>query len=209
MPEQTFPYCAMHYANQWFGKDREYCQVLNNGTRQQKRNTLKKAGAFYRVARNFKTEYEKERGEERFDRLIDMLGNVRRQPYQNNPVGRVQAFATRLSQHFGGDQVLSGASKYLWLRLKSPIVIYDSNVRTALELPPDCGYADYFVNWRNAFERYTDQIDGACCGLRHARRYVIDGRTISEDDFAALTDENWFKERVLDMFLWFRGLDNA
>lgn len=205
MAEQPLQYCAIHYANQWFGTDKEYCKVLASGSRTQQRDALKKAGAFYRVARNFQTKFDEERGDQRFDRLIDMLARVQRQPFINDTAGRVQAFADRLSQHYGGYEVTSGASKFLWLKLKSPIVIYDANVRKGLRLKANCEYAAYLERWKSEYDNLSGRIDRACRELVNVRGYVYNSNVLSEQKFRMLTEKRWFKERVLDMFLWFRG----
>jgi ribosomal protein L15E len=94
---------------------------------------------------------------------------------------------------------------FSWLKLKSPIVIYDANVRKALQLNTSCGYAEYLERWRDEYEHLSNKIDRACRGLTHAQRYVIDSNVLSAEEFESLTQKRWFKERVLDMFLWFRG----
>jgi hypothetical protein len=59
MPTRTLDHCALHYLNQWAERDRHYYDALASADEAVQLKGLKKAGAFYRVARNLPTSYEK------------------------------------------------------------------------------------------------------------------------------------------------------
>jgi len=65
--------------------------------------------------------------------------------------------------------LVSAASKFLWLRRRSPVVIYDGRAETclkAMKAKPGATYASYRSAWRAEFPKYEMRIRLACCDLR-------------------------------------------
>lgn len=83
---QTFEYCSLHYLNQWLSYDRNYCIALSGVNNKEKLSALKKAGGFYRVARNLPTAFDEKIGIERYQPVLDILDDLSIEQFETNPV---------------------------------------------------------------------------------------------------------------------------
>ena len=132
MTIQSFEYCSLHYLNQWLTYDRGYCDALSNGTTETKLNTLKNAGGFYRVSRNLPTKYDVGKGRARYQPTLDILDQVDKKKLTIEPVIEINKIERKISAVYGDRNVLSLTTKFLWLKVKKPIIIYDSQARSAI-----------------------------------------------------------------------------
>lgn len=200
----SFRFCAMQYLNVWFGYDRNFVEGLRPERSTHERvRTLREAATFYRIARNFKT-FSDERTRERVLRALDGTsgGNF-------DVDDAVETLACELAKCCG-KQLTSAASKLLWFRRRSPIVIFDwlavLGLRTGPDAkqPPRFDYRTYRKEWRRQFERERERVSAASHALTRVRDFSL-GYSESQQSLASIVAKPWFHERVFDQFLWWTG----
>jgi hypothetical protein len=112
-------------------------------------------------------------------------------------VESIENVSRKISNKYGGHGSLSLTTKFLWLKMKSPIIIYDSRARNALGAAPD-NLADFYARWRKKFDVCEQQIRDACTSLSELHKYTRVPKTY----IAKVTAHRWFRERVFDVYLW-------
>lgn len=197
----SLEFCSLSYLNQWFIYDKNYCWAFEQGTRGQQLEQLKKAGTFYGVARNVPLKYES--GLKRFEPILDILKTVSLDG--KSPVSFVTEVASLISNRYGGRSVLSLTTKFLWLKLKSPILIYDSQARKALGVT-DGDYSLYFTRWLEEFEKHRPQIESISARLPQLHKYVADQENGTPEYISTICNKRWFHERIFDHYLWNLGI---
>lgn len=171
MAIQTFEYCSLHYLNQWLTYDMDYCQALANGNKSEKLTALKKAGGFYRVARNFPSEYDEKKGLARYEPVLDIIDLLKPDQFENNPVKEILEIERRISEKYGNRSILSLSTKFLWIKIRQPILIYDSQARTALGT--ENGALDtFYEKWHIEFKVNQKEIVEACSKLPDMNKYT-------------------------------------
>jgi len=204
MAIQTFEYCSLHYLNQWLTYDRGYCQALSNGDQETKISALKSAGGFYRVARNLPSEFDEKKGLARYQPALEILDSVGKEQFKDNPVDKILEIEREISGKYGGRSVLSLTTKFLWLKIKQPILIYDSQARIAVG--SDNGdLGAYYKEWHNAFRDYQNEIKKACSKLPDLHLYAVDQEVGTREYIKEVSCQSWFQERVFDIYLWSKG----
>jgi hypothetical protein len=190
-------YAALGYLNQWLDKDSHYIAGLLSTNTKERIEALKKAVAFYRIARNLPLEHD--RGQ-RLQPLLSLIDGAREMRVsEDNVVEAVEEFAGRVSAIYGGNAMTSLSSKVMWLTHKSPVIIYDSQARKALGAK--ARLHEYYPRWREKYRTVQPQIDEACEELVRVRDYCANPE-IGEMELRKLAAEQWFKERVFDVHLW-------
>src|SRR5712691_8629898 len=142
MATTTFEYCSLHYLNLWLKDDMKYCHALAKGNRSEKLSALRTAAVTYKVARTLLLKLD---GPARYERLLDIIDSLEPAQFENNVVEEIRDVATRISEKYGGRNVLSATTKFLWIKIKQPILIYDSQARNALGARD---LADFYDKWR-------------------------------------------------------------
>ncbi|WP_323843820.1 hypothetical protein [Microbulbifer magnicolonia] len=202
MPKQTFDYCALQFLNQWLGKEAVYCKLLASSELENQRKALVKAGGHFRVARNLPKKFETAGNLYRYQPVLDMLNDIC-DVSSSNVTDVVDQARNRISDQYGGRSVLSLTTKFLWLKIKSPVRIYDKQARIALKTADGD-----FVAFNDAFsDRYAKcekQITEACSNLENVLSYSVQS-DMKKSEVKNLVTEQWFKERVLDVYLWNQG----
>jgi hypothetical protein len=203
MPKLTFKCCSLQYLNQWLNHDRISCEALASGDEAEKLKAMKKAADFYRVSRNLRTEHDSKKGLPRYKPLLDVLDSQLPETFATNLIEAIERTRDRISRQYGHRGVLSLTTKFLWLKVKTPIIIYDSRARAALGIKatiPDLG--SYYSIWREQFDDHADEIEVACKSLEHVVEYSVDPKVASTDYVRDLACQQWFRERVFDNYLW-------
>lgn len=136
-----------------------------------------------------------------------MLG-VRGPITEKNVCERVSSLAGEFSKKYGKNAV-SAASKFLWLRFRSPVVIFDSRAigwlrANGYKVPYAGGYKEYRKHWLAAFSDHEKEISKACAGLAEVKDYSLAFEE-KEKHVAEISQARWFKERVFDKYLWFNA----
>jgi hypothetical protein len=112
----------------------------------------------------------------------------------------VGSLRRQLGALYGGKDLLSAATKFLWLLRGDPVIIFDSQARAALGTP----YANYeaFVErWCEEYIHYADAIRKACDSLPRSPDLAADRGACSERARVGV-DHEWFRHRVFDIHLW-------
>ncbi len=202
MATKTFEYCSLEYLNQWFTNDRGYCQALANGDKSEKLAALKSAGGFYKVARNLDSKYEK--GLIRYEPVLDIIDPLKPSQFENDTVKEIREIEGTLSEKYGNKSLLSLTTKFLWIKIKQPILIYDSQVRIALGTKSDDLDA-YYKRWREEFKANQKEIVDVCSKLADMNKYAVNQEVGTKEYIRKISNNTWFHERVFDIYLWNKG----
>jgi len=204
MATKTFEYCSLHYLNQWLTYDMGYCQALAIGNKSEKLTALKNAGVFYRVARNLHSEYDEKKGLSRYGPVLDIIDPLKPIQFENNPVKEIIEIERSISKKYGNTSFLSLTTKFLWIKIKQPILIYDSQVRIAVGTKNGDLYA-YYKKWREEFKANQREIVEVCSKLPDMNKYTINQDVGTKEYIRTISAETWFHERVFDIYLWNKG----
>lgn len=191
---------ALRYLDQWFNTEEPIRRRLRGADREQQRTALKRGAAFFRISRNFGTKYE--RDVPRYDPVLDALGSLPRRCAGG--VDEVVRDLARTLKHTYEKNVLSAASKLLWLTYRDPIVIYDSRGRRALGTR-DGDYPAFRAAWEERWANSRARIIQACTDLPSALQWAACGNRVTRHEVATVVRQGWFRRRVLDIALWDEG----
>jgi hypothetical protein len=196
MSAMPFGYCALYYLNQWLVHDRVYWTDLAGNDEARKLASLKRVAAFYRVSRNLPERYDVRIGRHRFEPVLRILDRVARDDFQGqHPISAVLDVRDNISRAYGNRGVLSLTTKFLWLKLRHPIILYDSRVRSVLKTRSG-DLVEYYSRWRMKYNLHADQIDMACHSLLKVAGYSRDPEVATVGYIKKLSRQRWFKERV-------------
>jgi hypothetical protein len=85
----------------------------------------------YRIARNFPIEHDGAGA--RFEKILQIINLLNASDFEGDDVaGQIKRTERRIAEQNDGRNCLSATTKFLWLKLRSPIIIYDSQARLAL-----------------------------------------------------------------------------
>jgi len=207
MPTAGFKYCALHYLNQWISRDLTFCNALAGRDTEKKLKTLADAAAFYKIARNLPKKYEEAEGSQRYGPVLKIIESLNPANFQGEGLlPSIKKVRDEISGQYGGRDVLSLTTKFLWLKMKSPIIIYDSQARAALRAAP--GEIDeYYSLWHEKFSGHEQQIRDACASLQDVHEYTENPAIATRQYIAETAVQPWFRERVFDAYLWHLGRD--
>jgi hypothetical protein len=204
----NFHFFAFHYLNLWINQDRECCEAMAGSDRKRKLQLLVRAAMTYKIARNLHTRHDVEKRLPRLGPVLDIIDHLDRASFRGPKlVPAIKKIRTKISARYGGRGLLSATTKFLWLKLKSPIVIYDSQARAALKVEPGDLEA-YCTVWRQRYNQCESQIARACSVLPRAHRYTRDPKVTTAEYIAKTANQKWFRERVFDVYLWHLGAKN-
>lgn len=197
-----FYYSASTYIGEWMSNDRRYHERLAYAAKDETSDAegtkcLVEAATYYKVIRTFKITGENPR----LLAAYELLKKIERPEDVEDAVQRVEAFAEDLRNVYG-QTPLSAASKFLWMRFRSPVVIYDSIASGRLKnySYKGRGYRNYVEIWSNKYREFEAEIGQACNELKDFKKFTL-AREVSDDSLTEWTNSQWFKERVFDRFL--------
>jgi len=207
LANDNFKFFALSYLNDWSNDDKAFVDGLLPGVREEDRlKSLLDAANYYRVSRGFPTLKDKPESEQhkRFKFPLDELDKVRTVTLQN--VDEVVCKLAKVFKTEYGDNLVAAASKFLWLRHQSPVVIYDGLAFGSIKKL--CGkplverdYPPYRQQWQLQFTEHEDQIRAACTELVEVKSWSL-ARLVCDDRIKELVSKLWFRERVFDKYLW-------
>lgn len=154
----------------------------------------------FRVARTFKG--LSDAGAERISKYLVETSNG-----EGVYSDKVMSLAQRFKDHFGRLN-LSAASKLLWLRDRSPYLIYDARAVYALRHLGNKkfdNYTSYCTAWRREYGERSSAISAAAHGLVDLPRAYTAAFLLTDSQLSGLVHEPWFSERVFDIYLWETG----
>jgi hypothetical protein len=206
---ENFKFFALQYLNDWYEKDRGFIAELSSITKEVRLRNLHDAAQYYGVKRNFGG--VKQKGLDAAFALLENAAQIVTLQSQS-----VIAVVSQLAKDFekeypkqNGKEKVSAASKFLWLRCQSPVVIRDTNAFACLQAA-SCGtltgsnYGAYWSEWRRQFSKRKALIRSACAQLVGVREFSL-AKDISDQELALLVASRRFQERVFDKFLLWNG----
>ena len=200
--DNNFKFFALAYLNDWWQYDRSFVVGLSPSlSRDVRARRLMEAATYYNVIRRF----PKGSMGQVLDLLDATFGLVGPSKPHNVDLA-VTALAEVFNQTFHRGIEISAASKFLWIRQQSPVVIFDSRAETCLVrlgATLDDKYGTYRTEWLKQFDEREEVIRLACAELIRVRTFSPDDET--DENFASVTNSRWFRERVFDKFLWWNG----
>ena len=159
---------------------------------------------FYRIARNFHRSHDEEKGFGRYAPVLEIIDVLTSKEFEGETlVPRIQAVREKMSAKYGRD-VLSATTKFLWMKLRSPIIIYDNQARNALRAKGG-KIEEYYSLWHKEFDRNEMQITDACDSLQDIYEYTRKPEESTRQYIASIAAQQWFRERVFDVHLWHLG----
>lgn len=196
----TFAYCAARYLDVWVRKESSLAQGMRAPTPASIRASL----AHFNVSRGFAEIDNDQLCNKVATRLIEHDKYVT----PKTAATRVIDFAATLTADFGYDNLLSAASKLLWLRSRSPFIIFDNRAADALELEGNefkrRDYASYCQAWKTAYSENQNAISEA---LKKLPRFIefTAAAHLGSPSLVELVSQDWFAERTFDQYLWLIG----
>ena len=136
--------------------------------------------------------------------MLDIIERLELSKVNKNPVEELLKNAKKISGKYGDRNVLSLTTKFLWIQIKQPILIDDSQARIALGTK-NGDLAAYYEKWRKEFESNQDEIVDVCSKLPDMNKYAINQEIGTKEVIKNISEELWFHERVFDIFLWSKG----
>jgi len=202
MPKNEFKYYALHYLNLWVSQDKPCCEALGGSDRSKKLETLAKAARAYSIARTLPTRYDVGKGLPRYGPVLKIIDAENRADFRGKYLlPSIRKVRKKISTKYGGHGGLSLTTKFLWLKMKSPIIVYDSRAREALHAAPG-DIEEYYKLWHEEFTRCEQEIRDACASLHRVHEYTKIPEMPTPQDIAKIAAHRWFRERVFDAYLW-------
>ena len=205
-----FNYCALAYADQWLGKDEQFCKILPDQSQNLRLDTLHEALKFYRVTRNWPGN-----GIQRFQPLLKILDeiSISKPSTDKDRTEAVVKVMKELKSHTH-KELFSLATKMLWIWFKHPFIIYDNNAARSIGFENGLKSnqaEDYYAKWLASFENAKSDIKEACNQLPQQHSWLKHSHKISDKELRELSEKPFFHHRVFDNFLWSReerGIEN-
>jgi hypothetical protein len=189
-----YEFCAHKFLDLWRVEEALHEAMLGTPSANQIRRALK----HFRVARTFKG--LSDAVAEQISKDLVKVSNGREGTYSD----KVTLLAQRFKNRFGQFN-LSAASKLLWLRNRSPYLIYDARAVNALRCLGNerfDNYTSYCEAWQKEYEERSDQISAASHGLLNLPRKYTAAFLLTDGQLTKLVHAKWFRERVFDIYLW-------
>jgi hypothetical protein len=206
MPKAGFKYYALHYLDLWVSQDKPCCDALDGADESKKLDTLKKAAVSYSIARTLPTRYDKRKRYGPVLKIIEAQNLVDFRGARLLP--SIKKVKKKISRKYGGHGGLSATTKFLWLKMKSPIIIYDGRARKALYVRSG-SIEEYYRRWREQFKPREQEIRDACASLHKVHEYTKNPEIATPQHIAKVAAKRWFRERVFDVYLWDQGGKNS
>ncbi len=197
--------CAREYGSYWFSKEREFVAAVSSEDAARRLQGLQGAAGYFKVARTMRKAFDTGRGHER---LAPALAVLQQAPFRTvtsaNVTDVVSSLRRRLGRIYGGTDLLSAATKLLWLFHRETVVIFDSQARRALGTP-NGDYDQYVASWRREFSKAEESIRQACSSLEATSFSLARALRPSPSQVRDAASRKWFRMRVFDLHLWRLG----
>jgi hypothetical protein len=174
---ENFKFFALLYLNDWCEKDRDFVDRLSSisSTTEVRVSDLQDAAKYYGVLRNFGGVAQKGLGA-----AFTMLESAAQMVTSQSVVAVVSQLAKDFESAYpmeGWKEKVSAASKFLWLRCQSPVVIRDTNAFACLQAAscgtlPQSDYGAYWREWRRQFSKRKAPIRSACTQLVSVKEFL-------------------------------------
>ncbi len=198
----NFNYAASTYLDDWIYKDQRFSRLLSvkneaNLSLTEGAACLVEVATHYGVHRTLRDIGEVPRLKAAYELL----------PKQEQ-ISQVEMFTVveTLARDLGntyGKIALSASSKFLWMRYRDPIIIYDSIVSTWLSTHcrlKEYGYRAYCEKWLEEYSKHSEEVHKACLEVRGIKRFTL-ACDCPDEDIAEWTTSEWFMRRVFDYYM--------
>ena len=154
----TFEYCSLHYLNIWLNTDMNIHKDLIRGEKDQKLESIKKALIAYGIARTLPNTNEQERNEKhkniKYRPILNVLDKIKRRDIKSTTLIKdIEEISHKIAKLYNRKNLLSLTTKLLWLKLRSPIIIYDKRARMDLQAK-DGDLNDFYFKWKIRYSLY-------------------------------------------------------
>ena len=203
----TFEYCSLKYLDLWLSGECRWVESMRDDDRPAKLQAMANFAKAYRISRNFHLKHELKDGvqTERFGYVLNLIDSLTAADFAGDRMlPKLNDIRGQISEAYGDLDALSATTKFLWLRLQSPIIIFDRQARTALQ-SKHADIDDFYHRWRTSFEVHAPEIAQVCSNLIEVRQYCIDPKAMTPSFMEQVASQTWFHERVFDIFLWTVG----
>jgi hypothetical protein len=200
--QNNFYYAAYSYLDEWMSQDSQFHKALafesiDKPSLQDGARELVRFATYYGVIRTLKDNGEQPRLRGAYEAL-----QATELPTPATRVNQVLALTENLQACYGS-RPLSAATKFLWIRFRSPIIICDSLASEWLW--KKCGYRydgyeSYCEIWAAKYAEYENKIREACAALTDVKKFTL-ARNMPDEQLSELTSSAWFAARVFDHFL--------
>lgn len=194
--EHSFEYCALRYLLLWEQTDREIYESMQSDLSAEK---IRSALHSYRVSRTFKGIQDSDKS----GLILSALMSIDDKE-SLSPAEKVSFLVSEFSLGFGQAN-LSAATKLLWFRYRSPFVILDARAVAGLKTLKykfnAQDYAEYTSRWHDAYDEHKEKVSSAVSQLSLLQPFVSTWHK-SSSSIDILVHEQWFLERVFDIYLW-------
>jgi hypothetical protein len=202
MRQHSLDRAAREYAGYWTNKEGGFVEALSSTRESERLEALRRAAGYFRVARNMPLAFDVNRGIPRLRPALRLLESAAfRNVAADTLTTAIAGLRRQLRTAYGGRDLLSAASKLLWLWHRSVVIIYDSQARVALGAP-DGDYSEYVELWLSAYADHKDGVSRACSTLPRDLRDAGQGSPAPQD-------QEWFRRRVFDIHLWRLGAPSS
>ena len=203
----TFEYCSRKYLDLWLSGECRWVEAMRGNDRATKLQTMAKFAKAYGISRNFHLKHEVKDGvqTERFGHVLNLIDSLTAADFADDRLLPIlNETRSRISKAYGKLDALSATTKFLWLKVQSPIIIYDGRARSALNAKK-ADIEAYYHRWRDSFDVHAPEIAQACSNLDQVRRYCVDPTALTPRFMEQVASQPWFHERVFDIYLWTVG----
>lgn len=204
MGNENFRFFALNYLNDWCGTDKPLHDDLRSNKTEIRLDAVQRIAKAYKISRNFRLISE----DKRLDNVLIALDNMPDQITESNVSDIVNDLAARFESKYG-EYAISAASKFLWFRHQTPVVIFDNNAKSRLGKLSgrnlgSTDYPKYYAKWREQFAMHSESIKAACSELTPVKDFSL-AYHMTKETLTELVQNDWFHERVFDQFLWWNG----
>ncbi len=195
-------YSSLHYLKQWFQSERHLHAALNSDDNGVIQGGISDSVSFFVVARNLPTKYDVGKGKQRYEPLANAYLSIKDvKVSESNYIEVLNQFQAEVAERYGGKRLISLASKLLWLRFQDPFIIYDSQVRSAIKVPPG-DYAYFTKKWLEEYQKHQHKIAKVSSNLPLVSRYIdFNLYDPSVTEITQVANASWFHKRVFDIYL--------
>lgn len=198
MAAPSLKYAALATLNLWLLTDASVHADLNSGSDEEKLAAIARGADRWGFDHILKAKHDEETGLARFQPALELIEGLRLQDFDEDPTTTITKTAQRLSLRYGNGKVLSATTKLLWMKFRSPVIVYDANAELALGTDL---LRRFYDQWYARYAVYKTDILDACNSLQDVLDYVCDPAIASADFVRDLAAESWFQQRVFGTYL--------
>src|SRR2546422_204183 len=122
MPPPALERSATQYAQYWVRSERSFVETLVDGDEDARLAAIQRAAGYFRIARNFPKAFDVGRGLARLAPVRDLLqAPLLRLVDAQTLTQLVESLRHQLGALYGGKDLLSAATKFLWLLDGDPV----------------------------------------------------------------------------------------